>query len=35
MRRGREDGIYLEPPEAPGLGLTLDEAAAEQFLIKE
>ena len=31
----RDDGVYLRPPEGPGLGLNLNEAAAEQYMVKE
>ena len=31
----REDGIFLVPPEGPGLGLELDEAVAAASLVKE
>jgi L-alanine-DL-glutamate epimerase-like enolase superfamily enzyme len=30
-----ENGIFLKPPELPGFGLELDEAAAERLLIRE
>lgn len=31
----RDDGVYLLPPDKPGLGIVLDEAAAEAALIRE
>ena len=31
----REDGIFLVPPEGPGLGLELDEAVATTALVAE
>jgi L-alanine-DL-glutamate epimerase-like enolase superfamily enzyme len=31
----RDDGIYLLPPDKPGLGIVLDEATAEATLIRE
>lgn len=30
-----EDGVFLLPPTAPGLGLELDEDVAEEFLVRE
>jgi D-arabinonate dehydratase len=30
-----EDGVYLIPPDGPGLGLALDDAEAERALVKE
>lgn len=30
-----ENGVYFLPPESPGLGLELDEAVAEQTIVKE
>ena len=31
----REDGVYLQPPTAPGLGLSVNEATSEQYLIRD
>lgn len=30
-----EDGIFLLPPMAPGLGLVVDEVVAEECLVRE
>jgi L-alanine-DL-glutamate epimerase-like enolase superfamily enzyme len=30
-----DEGVFLLPPEDPGLGIELDEAVAEQSLVKE
>jgi L-alanine-DL-glutamate epimerase-like enolase superfamily enzyme len=36
MREERTDaGIFLVPPEAPGLGLELDDAVAAASLVRE
>jgi len=34
-RDGERDGIFLAPPDAPGLGLELDDAVAAASLVPE